>query len=235
MRSRNISVFSIIVVLGIVVFLSTPPVWATVYGWKGEGGVWHLSNDLEAVPEAHRPVAQQFTSKLAGSSASVSAEPSPSPEPPPASVNLQMSAYERGLERGLQSAERQAALAGELARNMVAAVPRPSPPRIIIIQQPGPTIIREVSPGYHTPPFYGFLSPYASFNWGLPYGHSYSYGFRRLVPHSHFFPGSRRSLRARRTGLFFSPSFRARHGELFFPHGHFSHHGFLFGHGFVAR
>lgn len=235
MWSRDINVFSTIVILGIVVFLATPHARATVYGWRNEEGIWHLSNDLESIPEAHRSVAQKFTSKLAGGSASVAAEPAPSPEPTTASVDLRMSAYERGLERGLQSAERQVALAGELARNMVAAVPRPSPPRIIIIQQPGPTIIREVSPGYATSPFYGFLSPYASFNWGLPYGHSYPYGFRRLVPHSHFFPGSRRSLRARRTGLFFSPTFRARHGELFFPHGHFSHHGFVSGHGFVVR
>jgi hypothetical protein len=143
-----------------------------------------------------------------------------------------MNAYERGLAQGLHTAERQVALAGELARNIVAAIPRPAPPRIII-QQPGPTIIREVSPAYDALPFYGFISPYASFNWGVPYG--YSYGFRRLVPHSHFFPTSRRSLRARRTGLFFSPAFRARHGELFFPDGHFSHHGFLSGHGFVVR
>jgi hypothetical protein len=220
--------------LGLIMFLSSSPAQATVYGWKGEDGVWRLSNDLEAVPDAQRASAQKFTSKLAGRNASVAVEPPLSTEPTTAPVNLQMSAYERGLERGLQSAERQVALAGELARNILAAVPRPSPPRIII-QQPGPTIIREVSPNYYTPPFYAFLSPYASFNWGPPYGYGYPYGFRRLVPHSHFFPSSRRSLRARRTGLFFSPTFRAQHGELFFPHGHSSHHGFLSGHGFVIR
>jgi hypothetical protein len=218
--------------LGLIVFLSSSPAQATVYGWKGEDGVWRLSNDLEDVPDAQRAATQKFTSKLAGRGVDGLAEPPLSTEPTTEPVNLQMSAYERGLERGLQSAERQVALAGELARNILAAVPRPSPPRIII-QQPGPTIIREVSPAYDTLPFYGFLSPYASFNWGLPYG--YSYGFRRLVPHSHFFPSSRRSLRARRTGLFFSPTFRAQHGELFFPDGHSSHHGFLSGHGFVIR
>jgi hypothetical protein len=218
--------------LGLIVFLSSSPAQATVYGWKGEGGVWNLSNDPEAVPDAHRASAQQFTSKLAGRSASVPVEPAPPTEPLTTPGNLQMNAYERGLAQGLHTAERQVALAGELARNIVAAIPRPAPPRIII-QQPGPTIIREVSPAYDALPFYGFISPYASFNWGVPYG--YSYGFRRLVPHSHFFPTSRRSLRARRTGLFFSPAFRARHGELFFPDGHFSHHGFLSGHGFVVR
>lgn len=197
--------------------------------------MWRLTNDPEAVPDAHRASAQKFTSKkLASRSAAVPGESAPPPEPITTPGNLQLSAYERGLERGLQSAERQAALAGDLARNILAAVPPPSPPRIII-QQAGPTIIREVSPSYYPQPFYGFLSPYASFHWGLPYGHVYPYGFQRLVPHSHFFPGSRRSLRARRTGLFFSLTFRARHGELFFPHGHSSHHGFLSGHGFVIR
>lgn len=233
MWTSNASVSFTMIMLSLVVFLLSSSAQATVYGWKSEEGVWHLSNDLESVPEAQHAVMQKFTSKFAGTNASVSVEPAPSPDPTTTPVNLQLDAYERGLERGLQSAERHMALAGELARNIVAAMPRPAPPRIII-QQPGPTIIREVSPGYDTLPFYGFLSPYALFNWGL-YGHSYPYGFRRLVPHSHFFPGSRRGLRARRTGLFFSPTFRARHGELFFPHGHSSHHGFLFGHGFVVR
>jgi hypothetical protein len=232
MWSRSVSAPPRIIILGLIVFLSSSHAQATVYGWKGEDGVWRLSNDPETVPDVHRASAWQFTSKLAGRSAPLPVESAPPTEPPTTPVNLQMNAYERGLAQGLHTAERQVALAGALARNMVAAVPRPSPPRIII-QQSGPTIIREVSPAYDAPPFYGVISPYASFNWGAPYG--YSYGFRRLVPHSHFFPRSRRSLRARRTGLFFSPTFRARHGELFFPHGHSSHHGFLSGHGFVIR
>jgi hypothetical protein len=219
-------------VLGVSVSYLTPLAQATVYGWKGERGVWHFSNDLESVPEAYRPTAQKFTSKLAG--AIVSVEPAPSPEPTPTSVDPQLSAYERGLEHGLHTAERQVALAGELARNILSAVPR-TPPSRIIIQQPGPTIIREVSPDYSPSPFYGFIGPYVPSPWGRFQGYGYPYGFRRLVPHSHFFPGSRRSLGARRTGVFFSPAFRERHGELFFPHGHFSHHGFLFGHGFVVR
>lgn len=232
MWSRSVDALPTIVILGLIVFLSSSHAQATVYGWKGEDGVWRLSNDPEAVPDAYRASAQKFTSKLAGRSVSVPVESSQPTEPRSTPVNPQMNAYERGLAQGLHTAERQAALAGELARTILTAIPPPPPPRIII-QQPGPIIIREVSPTYYTPPFYGFLSPYASFNWGLPYG--YAYGFRRLVPHSHFFPTSRRGLRARRTGLFFSPTFRAQHGELFFPDGHFSHHGFLFGHGFVVR
>jgi len=218
------------VVLG-VLCSSTPLAWATVYGWKGEGGVWHLTNDPDAIPEAHLPSAQKFTSKFAGSNAVVVAEPAPPSTTVSTPVDLQLHAYERGLEQGLQTAERQVALAGELARDILSSVPRTPPPRIII-QQPGPTIIREVSPDYYPTPFYGFISPYRSFNWG---DYSYPYGFRRLVPHSHFFPGSQRSLRSRRTGLFFSPTFRARQGEIFFPHGHSSHHGFISGRGFVVR
>jgi len=234
MYCRNMLLRFVGLVLGVTLCCWASLAQATVYRWKGEGGVWHLSNDLEAVPEAQRTAAQKFTSKLAGKSASVATEPAPSPDPTTTPMNFQMSAYERGLAQGLQAAERQVALAGELARTILTAVPRTPPPRIII-QQPGPTIIREVSYDYYAPPHHGFIGPYAPSFWGAPYGHGYAYGFRRLVPHSHFFPGSRRSLRSRRTGLFFSPTFRARHGEIFFPHGHSSHHGFLSGHGFVIR
>jgi hypothetical protein len=175
----------------------------------------HLSNDPETVPEAQRATAKTFTSKLAGKAAPESTVPiaPPSPEAIP------VSAYERGLERGLQAAERQVALAGELARTVLTAVPQSSPSQIII-QQPGPIIVREASPRYYAPPFYGFIGPYTPHFW-TPYGFGgYAYGFRhgRFVPHSHFFPGTRR----RRSGLFFL-------------HGHFTHRGFLFGHGLVVR
>ena len=223
-----------ILLAGMIVGFASSYVQATVYGWKSEGNVLCLSNDLESVPESHRATAQKFMSKLAGKRAVVSVESAPSPEPITTSVNLELSAYERGLEKGLQVGEQRVALAGELARTVLAAVPRTPPPRIII-QQPGPTIIREVTPDYYVPPFYGFIGPEASWPWGASHIYGYSYGFRRLAPHSHFFPGSRRGLRARRTGLFFSSRFRARHGKLFFPHGHVSHHGFLSGHGFVVR
>jgi hypothetical protein len=199
--------------LGLVLFASSLPARATVYGWKGEKGMLHLSNDIENIPEAQRESATKFTSKLAGKSVAedVSVAPSPTPE----SVN----AYERGLEQGLQTAERQMVLAGEMARNLLTAIP-PAPPTRIIIQQPAQPIMRYVDSGSYASPFYGFIGPYAPYHWGFPYGASYAYGFGRgrFVPHSHFFPGTRR-----------------RHRGLFFPHGHFSHHGFLFGHGFVVR
>jgi hypothetical protein len=200
--------------IGLTFFLWSRLVHATVYGWRGEGGVLNLTNDPEDVPEPQRASAQTFTSKLAGKNVSEGAVTLPPPSPEVEAT----SAYERGLERGLQTAERQVALAGELARTVLAAVP-PSPPTRIIIQQPPRTIVRYASPGYGTP-FYGFIGPYAPYFFGGPYGFSHAYGFGRgrFVPHSHFFPGTR----GRRRGLFF-------------PHGHFLHHGFLFGHGFAVR
>ncbi len=198
--------------IGLILFLLSIPAHATVYAWKGERGVLNLSNDQDDVPEVQRAAAEKFTSKLAGKNvpegtASL-APPSPEAEP--------MSMYERGLELGLQTAERQAALAGELARTVLTAMP-PPPPTRIIIQQPAPTIIRYVSPNYYAPPCYGFIGPYMPYS---PYGcgYAYGFGFGRFVPHSHFFPGTR----GVRTGLFF-------------PHGHFSQDGFLFGSGFVVR
>ena len=203
--------------IGLVVFLSAAPAHATVYGWKGAGGVVMLSNDPADVPEAQRASAKTFTSKLAGKSVPEGAVT----PPPPSPAAERVSDYERGLESGLRTAERQAALAGELARTVLAAVP-PAPPTRIIIQQSAPPIVRYASPDYYAPPFYGFIGPYMpySFGFGAPYGFGYAYGFGggRFVPHSHFFPGTR----GRRTGLFF-------------PHGHFSQDGFLFGHGFVVR
>ncbi|MGE0822307.1 MAG: DUF4124 domain-containing protein [Candidatus Binatia bacterium] len=189
---------------------------ATVFGWTEEEGVRHFTNDPEAVPEAHRPSVQQFTSKLAAKP-STTDMPSPSPVLPGLPA---YNAYERGLEHGLELAERQVALASEMARSILqAAPPVPPPPMIIIQQQPAP-IIRYVDrePGWS--PYYGFLAPYTSLYWGGYYPSSYPYGFRsgRLIPHSHFFPGT-----------------RGGHRGLFFPYGHFSHQGFLFGHGFVSR
>jgi len=202
--------------LGFMFFLASAPARATVYLWRGENGAMNLVNDLDDVPEAQRATAKKFTSKLASKSAPEGAVPS-APADPEAGAP---SAYERGLERGLATAERQITLAGELARTVLTAMP-PAPPTRIIIQQPAPTIIRYASPYYYAPPFYGFIGPYSPyFPYGFPYGFGYSYGFGfgRLVPHSHFFPGV-----------------RGVHTGLFFPHGHFSQDGFLFGHGFVVR
>lgn len=200
--------------IGSMFFLSSAPAHATVYLWKSENGVLTLGNDLDEVPEAQRATAKKFTSKLASKSA-------PEGTVPLAPADLEtgpLSAYERGLERGLETAERQVALAGELARTVLTAMP-PAPPTRIIIQQPAPTIIRYASPYYYAPPFYGFIGPYMPYSpYGFGSGYAYGFGYGRFVPHSHFFPGTRRV----RSGLFF-------------PHGHFSEDGFLFGHGFVVR
>lgn len=203
-------------IVGLFSLVSPSLVHATVYGWKGEGGVLNLSNDPNDVPEAQRASAKQFTSKLAGKSAPVEETIGAAP---PSTETISMDAYERGLDRGLLMSERQIDMVGELARIVLSAAPPPSPPTIII-QQPS-TIVRYVSPDPYpyTRPYYGFIGPYSPY-WGWPYGSSYSYGFGwgRLVPHSHFFP----VVRGRSTGVFF-------------PHGHVSHDGFLFGSGFVVR
>lgn len=192
-------------------FLTPAPARATVYGWQSEHGVRSFSNDPENVPQIHRATAQTFTSKLAGKVTSA-----PVVTPPVNAEADQRSAYEQGLERGLQTAERQVALAGELARTVLTAVPPPPPVRIVIQQAPQ-TIERHVVLGYD-PPFYGFVGPYAPYSSYYRPGYAYGFGYGRFVPHSHFFPGTR----GRRQGLFF-------------PHGHFSQDGFLFGHGFVVR
>jgi hypothetical protein len=201
------------VLSGLPFLLVSTPAHATVYAWKSESGTLHLSNDEGHVPEARRATAEEFTAKPVDPSV-------PEATAPLASAGSEAalaSTYERGLERGLQMAERQVALAGELARSVLAAVP-PAPPVRIVIQQPAPTVIRYVSRGHRDYPFYGFIGPYVPYS---PYGRfGYAYGFRRgrFVPHSHFFPGT-----------------RGRHRGVFFPRGHFSRDGFLFGHGLVVR
>lgn len=199
-----------LLVCGIVMLHRAPLTHATVYSWTRADGVFVLSNDPEEVPEDQRGTAKTFTAKLAGKVRLIEAPP---PLPPSPEVSV-ADAYERGLERGLQTAERQIAAAGELTCTVLSAVP-PTPPTRIIIQQSAP-VVRYVAPPNDFP-FYGFIGPYAPY---FPYGWSYAYGFRRgrLVPHSHFFPGTRGCRRG-----------------LFFPHGHFSQNGFLFGHGFVIR
>jgi hypothetical protein len=204
----------VVLLLGLLNFFFPPASQATVYSWQHEDGVLMLSNDPEAIPEAKRETAKKFTSKFAGKSAPAAVAPEVAPPSPPSPEESVMSSYERGLERGLQTAAQQVAMAGELARTVIAAAPR-TPPTRIIIQQSAP-VVRYTSPGYDFP-YYGFIGPYAPY---FPYGYSYGYGFRRgrFVRHSHFFPGTR----------------GRRHG-IFFPHGHFSQSGFLFGHGFVVR
>jgi len=214
MRGCSVRKLSVVFSFGVLFFCSAPLVHATVYFWQGESGVLNLSNDPEEVPEAQRETAQQFTTKLAGKSTSEAAVALAPTTPEETLLNV----YERGLERGLQTAEQQVALAGELARSVLSAIP-PVPPTRIIIQQSAPTVVRHVSPGYAGYPFYGAIGPYSPYA-PYGYGYGYAYGFRRgrFVSHSHFFPGTR----GRRTGIFF-------------PRGHFSRDGFLFGHGFVVR
>jgi hypothetical protein len=205
-----------ILLVGLFLLFPPPLVHATVYGWKGEGGVLNLSNDPNDVPETQRASAKQFTSKLAGRPV---AEDTAVAVTPPSAETASVSAYERGLERGLLTAERQIDMVGELARTVLSAAPQPSPPPTVIIQQPSPSmVVRYVSPDYYSP-YYGTIGPYSPY-WGWPYGFGYTYGFSRgrFVPHSHFFP----VVRGRRSGIFF-------------PQGHFSHHGFLFGSGLVVR
>jgi hypothetical protein len=216
----NAKFFPLLGALLISVLFFSASTHATVYSWRDEKGRLHFCNDQDDVPEAHRASAKTFKSRLAAPSPIEVAVPSP----PANSEPVAISTYERGLERGLQAAERQVALAGELARTLLAAVPvsppPPSPPQVIIIQQPA-AVVRYVSsePSPYVPPFYGFIAPHSTY-YGFPYNLTYPYGFGRgrFIPHSHFFPGARR----RRAGLSF-------------PYGHASHRGFLFGHGFVLR
>ncbi|MEW6297320.1 MAG: hypothetical protein AB1671_06210 [Thermodesulfobacteriota bacterium] len=210
MDAKCLSLVQAVLLLGAVLFPFPSHTHATVYSWRSEDGALILSNNIEDIPENRRETAKTFTTKLAGETRpTVTATP-----PPPSGEVSTADAYERGVERGLQAAERQLAAAGEMARSVLSAVP-PAPPTRIIIQQSAP-VVRYVAPGYGYP-FYGFIGPYAPY---FPHGLGYAYGFRRgrLVPHSHFFPGT-----------------RGRYRGLFFPHGHFSQNGFLFGHGFVIR
>lgn len=214
MGSRNVGRALIAFACGGMLFFSSSSAWATVYGWKGEGGTLHLSNDLADVPESQRKATRQFTSKLAKPAESATSTPGTPPETTPRTaasasanaspVNLELSAYERGVEQGLQTAERQVELAGQLAQSILAAAPR-TPPTRVIVQQPGPVIIRSRTPDYYFSPFNNYIRPYFS----APCASA------RFIPHSHFFPGM-----------------RSRGAGVFFPQGHFSHHGFLCGPGF---
>ncbi len=199
---------------------------ATVYSWRDEKGTLQLSNNVEEVPGAQRAAAHQFVSKLAAVTPVSSETPLPrNAETTPA--NAEMHAYERGLAQGLQTAEQQISLAGELAQAILAATPRPAPPRIIL-HQAGPVIVRDVSPAYSFPSLYSYArfsgAPDRDFPRGPYCGTSKRFSStqslrcRRFVPHSHFFPGRRRT-----------------NAELYFPQGHVSHRGYLFGHSFAVR
>ena len=208
---------------GLVLILSasfSSGVSATVYEWRSPNGNRHFSNNVATVPEDKRDAARTFTSRFAGKQ--IGASPSPLPaNRTQDSAAIQagitnMAAYERGLERGLQTAERQVRMAAELARTVLAAAPR-RPPIQIIIRQSAPQVRHVYS---HNPaPFYGFIGPYGHYDSSYFSHRSHAYGFRRgrFIRHSHL-----------------SPS-RRRHRGIFFPRGHHSRDGFLFGHGLVLR
>ena len=136
---------------------------ATVYSWRDENGKLHFCNDQEEVPEAHRTSAKTFKSKLAAQNPVEVPVTAPAPSAEPVAI----SAYERGLERGLQAAERQVALAGELARTLLAAAPQP-PPSLTSANHHCPTptpVVRYVSPEpAYAPPYYGFIAPYSTYS-----------------------------------------------------------------------
>jgi hypothetical protein len=178
----------------VLLFVSHPVAHATVYSWKGEGGVLMLSNDPADVPEDQHASAQQFTAK-----------PAPRPEPdeqaapyPPSARAAEVDAYQRGFDAGLAAAEREVALAGELARSLQAAAP-PAPPAPIVIEQSAPAIAPDER-SYYPPPYYGYGLPGYYAPYAFPYAFAVSF-----APHRHFFPG-----------------FRGRGFAPFFPHGQFS-------------
>ena len=149
------------------------------------------------------------------------------------SVETHIAAYERGLERGLHTAEQQVRMAGELARTVLTASaasgttatqPRLSFARLShrsvmflpVISRPSTVLLAPYAPySYGRFSHYSRFSPYSRFS-----HRSYGYGFRhgRFPRHAHL-----------------SPSRHRRHRSVFFPRGHFSSNGFLFGHGLVLR
>src|SRR5438876_2986148 len=130
---------------------------ATVYSWRGEGGVLMMSNDPQDVPEDKRASVQTFTSKPAPKAA-----PEEEEVPyPPREESARFNAYQRGFEHGLEAAEREAAFAERLALAALAAVPQ-VPPAPIVIEQPTPPIMPYTASPYddYGPAFYGLYAPY---------------------------------------------------------------------------
>src|SRR5262245_40147314 len=174
---------------------------ATVYSWRGEGGVIMLSNDPGDVPEDQRASAQTYTAKPAPRRPPEEAAPSY----PTGAETAQLDAYQRGFEQGLQIAERQVAFAEELARTILAAVPQAQPAPIVIQQPAPPEMPYGASPYFGAP--YGPAGLYPPYLFGAPFGFGGVGGFGgRFVRHPFFFPGQR-----------FFPGHRF---GTFFPHGH---------------
>jgi len=195
---------------------------ATVYSWKGEGGVLMLSNDPNDVPADQQGSVRKFISTPAPAPTPVADDDDPDPAaPPPRTGGARGDAYQRGFDAGLEAGERQVALASELARTVLAAVPQTQPAPIVIEQSApagapygGYGGYYDGSP-YYAPPYYGFGYPYPFFS-----------GFVvSSFPRRRFFPG----FRGRRFAPFFPHGGFAHGGFSRFPHGGFAHAGFGFG------
>ena|SRR5436190_16905499 len=159
---------------------------ATVYSWRGEDGVLMMSNNPDDVPADKRGSAQSFTSKPAPNSTR-DEQATESDEGAAAAID----AYERGFQRGLETAEREVALAERLAASAPQVPPAPT-----FIEQPGPA-----APYYDYPaaPSYDAYTPYPLYPLGF-----YTYGFAgRIGRHHHFFPGSRARGRSFSRAAFF--------------------------------
>jgi len=181
----------VLVSMAVLPFVWHPPASATVYTWKGPDGVLVMSNDPADVPADRGPV-RQFTSKPA-------ARPAPDAESaadPPSAPAAALDAYERGFDAGQQSAERQVALAVELAR---IAEPPPAPSAPIVIEQAAPSV-PDVASYYPTPyypmPYYspvGYYGPYA-YPFASPFlvsvtsrrGFAHPRGVGSFFPHGQF-------------------------------------------------
>ena len=181
----------------VAVLLACPAAHATVYSWKGEGGVRIMSNDPDDVPKDQQGAAEQYTAK---------AGPKPAPAEDASSDALGADVgpgdpYRRGFDAGLQAADREVALAGELAPSILASVPRtPPPPTIIYQYQAAPPVAPQMAYGYPPPyPYYGVGAPYGSYPFGYPFlvtvesgRHAFRHGFQgargRPYPNGPFSP-----------------------------------------------
>src|SRR5262249_24738047 len=116
--------------------VSHPVAHATVYSWKGEGGVLMLSNNPNDVPPDQQASVRKFTSAPAPARAPVLDDDEAAGQPSRVDAT-RVDAYQRGFDAGLEAGERQVALAGELARTVLASIPQ-TPPAPVVIEQAAP-------------------------------------------------------------------------------------------------
>jgi hypothetical protein len=193
--------------------LVVSPARATVYRWQDQDGAQVFTNSQEEVPESQRSSVKTFTAKppVERTVKEESATDRPEAEGPPPER-----AWERGFERGLATGERQVKLATDLARTLLAAVPR-APSQTFVREPPQVTVAYVPRERYvlHAYPWRTFIAPYGPSFVSPAFG--YASPRRFFVPHSHFFPGT----------------FGPRSG-LFFPYGHWTEDGSLVGWGYVV-